>query len=367
MDLDDSNQPEDLHANPASKRPRSEPSSSDSPASAAGKGVTKIMTDWAGPKIAGAATKLHKRAAQLRKGIQSCREAIAKLQELSAQEKTPSSLTLKLTSVAQNLLPRCREATEHIQQAQKALLAEALKERQLNEMQEQAELTCITCGDQLEHDARVATRYDSLSLQEQALVAPLIHASKEEFILTMRLSDLDIAAKEKRDAATAAKRATDKERRAMEMDQAPTYDILKKVAAEIVAKEMAKHTAKHLKQSRLDDRKKVRFDSRQPTRSDSRGRSRSKGRSRSRNKDRDGARGRGKSFKKEGPGRGNSKPRGRATTPKPPGQRPSTSRSQSRENSRGGRGSRPHRSPSGKRGGRERSVGVGGSRTGARR
>ena len=38
----------------------------------------------------------HKRAAQLHKSVHSNKEAIAKLQELSAQEKTPSSLTVKL-------------------------------------------------------------------------------------------------------------------------------------------------------------------------------------------------------------------------------------------------------------------------------
>ena len=363
MDLDDTDQLEDLHANPASKRPRSEPSSSNSPASAAGKGVTKIMTDWAGPRIAEAATKLHKRATQLRKGIKSNKEAIAKLQELSAQEKTPSSLTLKLAPAAQKLLPICPGAAEHIQQAQKSLLAEALKQRQLEELQERAELTGITSGDQLEHDARAATRFDSLSSEEQALVTPLIRASREEFILTMHLSQLDIAVREERDTAAAAKRAADKERRAMEMDQAPTYDILKQVAAEVVAREMAKH----LKQSRLDSRKKVTFESRQQSRSNSRGRSQSKDRSRSQSKDRARPRGKAKPSKKGGPGRGSSRPRGKAATPKPPRRRPSTSRSQSRENSQGGRGSRPRRSPSAKRGGRERSVGGGGSRTGARR
>ena len=363
MDLDDTNQPEDLHANPAHKRPRSEPSSSDSHASAAGKGVTKIMTDWASPKIAEAAIKLHKRVAQLRKGIKSSKEAIAKLQELSAQEKTPSSLTLKLAPAAQKLLPSCPGAAEHIQQAQKGFVAEALKQRQLDELQERAELAGITSGDQLEHNARAATRFDSLTSDEQALVTPLILAGKEEFILTLHLSEFTIAAREDAEAAAAAKRATEKERRAMEMDQAPTYDILKRVAAEVVAKEMAKH----LKQSRLDSRKKVTFESRQQSRSDSRGRSQSKGRSSSRNKDREKPRGKAKSSGKGGRSRDSSKPRGRAATPKPPRRRPSTSRSQSRENSRGGRGARPHRSPSAKRGGRERSVGGGGSKTGARR
>ena len=66
-----------------------------------GKGVAKITAEWVGPKIGAVAAAQHKKAAQLRKTIRSNTEAIAKLQELSAQEKTPSSLTVKLPPAAQ--------------------------------------------------------------------------------------------------------------------------------------------------------------------------------------------------------------------------------------------------------------------------
>ena len=81
---------EDPAANPGSKRPRSEPSYSDGNASAAGKGGTKIMMDWAAPKLTEAADALYKRAGQLRRSIQSNTEAIAKLQDVSSQDKTPA-------------------------------------------------------------------------------------------------------------------------------------------------------------------------------------------------------------------------------------------------------------------------------------
>ena len=51
---------EDPAANPGSKRPRSEPSYSDGNASAAGKGGTKIMMDWAAPKLTEAADALYR-------------------------------------------------------------------------------------------------------------------------------------------------------------------------------------------------------------------------------------------------------------------------------------------------------------------
>ena len=197
----------------ASKQPRSEASSSESTASTAGKGVAKIMADWAGPKIAEAAIKLHNRAAQLRRSIQSSKEATAKLQELSGQEKTPRSFMLKLTPAAQKLLSNLPGAAEHIRQAEKSFLAEAMRQRQADEMREQAELTTITSGDQFELVAKAATRFDSLSSEEQALVEPLILNSKEEFLTIMHLSQLDMSAKDERKKDAQAKRPANKERR----------------------------------------------------------------------------------------------------------------------------------------------------------
>lgn len=355
-----------IRANPAPKRPRSEPSNSDSTAGAARKGAAKVISDWAGPILAEMADKLYKRAAQLRRSIKSSKEATSKLQELSAQDKTPSSLTLKLAPAAQKLLPSLPAAAEHIKQAEKAFLEEAMRQRQADEVQDQAELTTILSGAQFELDARATFCLELFTSEQQALFEALILQSKEEFILTMRLSELDISAREEREKDAKAKRAADRERRAMEMDQTPTHDVIKRVVAETVTAQMAKEMAKFRKHANSDSRRKVQFESKQQSRSGSRSRSQSKGRSRSQNKDRDRARGRTKS-PRGGSSRDKSRARGRPSTRKPQTRRPSSARTQSRLNSKGGRGTRPRRSPSAKHGGKERSVGASGSRTGARR
>lgn len=359
---------EDLLANPANKRPRSEPSSSDSSASAAGKGVAKIASDWAGPKLAEIAAKQHKQAAQLRKSIQSNKEAIAKLQELSAQEKTPSSLTVKLAPAAQKMLPHLPDMAELIKQTEKGFVAEALRQRETSDIEDQVELSGITSGDHFDSDARAATHFDKLQPIERALIEALIAVRKEEFLVTMHLSQLDMSAREEKQREAKAQRATATQARAMEMDQLPTGAAIKGVVAEIVATQLAKEMAKFRKQANLDSRKKVQFESKQQSRSISRGRGRSQSKDprEPRNKTR-GKPKRRSSTPNGGPSRSTSRPRGRPSTPTPRRRQPSSSRSKSRENSKGGRGSRPRRSPSAKHGGRERSVGGRGSKMGARR
>ena len=357
----------DALANPANKRPRNEPSNSNSHASAAGKGEAKVMSDWAGPKLAEVAANLFKKAAHLHMSIQSNKEAIAKLQEFSAQEKTPSSLTLKLAPAAVKLLPHVAGVAEQIKQIEKGLMEEALRRRKADELKDKADLSSITSGDQFESDARTATSFDSLSSAAQALLQPLIIDAKKEFLLTMQLSDLDMTAKlEKQNAAKAA-RAAAKEARDMEHDQMPTGEVLKTIVETQVAKEMAKQMAKLRKQGNLAARRTVHFEHK-PSRSNSRVRGRSQSNSRSQSRDTNRGRASGRPFT---PPRGRSrrtpKPRGRSATPRPQRRQPSSSRSKSRENSKGGRGARPHRSPSAKRGGRERNVDGRGSRMGAHR
>lgn len=375
---------EALDANPTSKRPRSEPSNSNSHASAAGKGVAKITEDWAGPKITEVAARQHQRAAQLQKSIQSNKEAIAKLQEFSAQEKTPSSLTVKLAPAAAKMLPHLPAAAELIKQTEKVLLAEALQRRQASDMQDQAELSSITDGDQFDIDARAATQFDSLPPRERTLVEALIAGRKEEYLVIMRFARLDMSAREEKQREAKAKRATATAARAMEMDQLPTSAAIKGVVSEEVEAQLAKQMAKLRKQANLGSRKKVQFEGRQQSRAKSRGRSESRVRGHPRGKDpsQPRSRDRGRSSHRSrtpmrGSNRGNSSrgnfsrrnshPRGRPATPAPQRRRPSTPRSMSRENSRGGRGARPHRSPSAKHGGRERNAGVRGSKMGARR
>ena len=368
MVLNARQQYEDLLANPANKRARSEPSSSDSPAYAAGKGVAKITAEWVGPKIGAVAAAQHKKAAQLRKTIRSNTEAIAKLQELSAQEKTPSSLTVKLPPAAQKMLPHLPAAAELIKQTEKALVAEALRQRVADDSQHKAELSSILTGDQFDFEIRAATHFDSLQPVERAFTESLIANAKEDILLTMRFAEIDMHEREEKQKEAKAKRDTATQARAMEMDQLPTSAAIKGVVAEIVASQLAKEMAKFRKHANLDSRKKVQFESRQQSRSTSRGRGRSQSRDRSkpRNKTRGKPSGRS-STPRRGPSRGTSRPRGRPSTPTPRRRQPSSSRSMSRENFRGGRGSRPRRSPSAKHGGRERNVGGNGSKMGARR
>ena len=363
----------------SAKRPRSEPSNSNSHASTAGKGVAKIVEEWAGPKLVEVAVAQHKRAAQLHKSVHSNKEAIAKLQELSAQEKTPSSLTVKLAPAAAKMLPHLPAAAELIKQTEKLLLAEALTQRQASDMQDQAELSSITDGDQFDIDARAATQFDNLPPVERTLVEALIAGRKEEYLVTMRFSRLDMSAREEKQREAKAKRATATAARAMEMDQLPTSAAIKGVVTEEVAAQLAKEMAKFGKQANLGSRKKVQFESRQQSRAKSRGQSESRERGHSRGKgpNQSRSRDRGKSSHRShtptrgssrgNSSRGNARPRGRSATPAPQRRRSSSSRSKSRENSRGGRGARPHRSPSAKHGGRERNAGVRGSKMGARR
>ena len=353
----------DLDANPGSKRPRTE--SSEPHANSSGKGITKLIEQWVHPRIEGVTTRLMHRAAQARKTIGSCKEAIAKLQELSAQGKVPSSLKVKLAPAGEKLLANLSAERASKDNLEKALLAEAIRTRQQELAHATVDLDAITSGEAFQREAREATAFEHHEPREQLLIEPIIRGKLDEFLLMMRLRMLDLSNKEAKEKEAAAKRAAEKERRAMDMDQRETGDILKRVVEEQVAKEMAKFR----KQANKATHKQVRFEQKSGIRGkggeSSHSRSTSRGRSQS--KDRDRRRGKAKP-QHRGKGRGDSKPRGRSATPKP--QRPKgppRTRSTSRENSSGGRGSRPHRSPSDKRGGRERSVGASGSKTGARR
>ena len=352
----------DLDANPGSKRPRTE--SSEPHASSSGKGITKLIEQWVHPRIEGATTRLMHRAAQARNTIGSCKEAIAKLQELSAQGKVPSSLKVKLAPAGEKLLANLSAEQASKDNLEKALLAEAIRTRQQELAHATVERDAITSGEAFQQ-AREATAFEHHEPREQLLIEPIIRGKLDEFLFMLRLRMLDLSNKEAKEKEAAAKRAAEKERRAMDMDQRETGDILKRVVEEQVAKEMAKFR----KQANTATHKQVRFEQKSGIRGKGgeSNHSRSTSRGRSRSKDRDKRRGKAKP-QHRGKGRGDSKPRGRSATPKP--QRPKgppRTRSTSRENSRGGRGSRPHRSPSDKRGGRERSVGASGSKTGARR
>ena len=363
-----------VNANPAPKRARSEPSSSNSHASSAGKGVAKIVEDWAGPKLTDVAAAHHKRAAQLRSALQSDTEAIAKLQEFSAQDKVPSSLTIKLAPAAQKLaavIPAAEEAKKGIE---KLFLTEALRQREASLTAVRAELEAVTSGVQFDLDARAATQFDSLQNVERAHVEALIASKKEEFLVTLRLSQLTMSAREEKQREAKAKRAEAFAARDVDMAQAPTDQILKRVVAETVAKEMAKYR----KHANLDSRKQVHFGSRQQSRSDSRGRGRSHSKSTSRPRGTSRGKPSGRSSTPmRGPSRSQSRERpstprrqpssSRSKSREPRRRQPSSSRSKSRENSRGDRGTRPHRSPSAKHAGRERSGGGSGSKMGARR
>ena len=107
------------------------------------------------------------------------------------------------------------------------------------------------------------------TLPEKALVEPLIQSSKEDIILTLHLHELDISDKLERQKKAKADRAAAKEPRAMELDQAPTREVLSQVVREMVAREMAKEVAKQCKQANVQTRRKVQFESKQHSRSKS--------------------------------------------------------------------------------------------------
>ena len=90
-------------ANPGNKRPRMAAESSH--AGSAGKGIAKVATEWALPKIADVHTTLAKQAKQLGKSILSGQSAVAHMQELQAAGKVPSSLRLKLPQPGRSTSP----------------------------------------------------------------------------------------------------------------------------------------------------------------------------------------------------------------------------------------------------------------------
>ena len=73
-------------------------------------------------------------------------------------------------------------------------------------MQDQADLSSITSGDQFDIDARAATHFDSLQPVERALIEALIAETKEELLLTMRFSQIDMEEREEKQKQAKAQR-----------------------------------------------------------------------------------------------------------------------------------------------------------------
>ena len=389
-------------ANPGHKRQRTAAESS--LAGSAGKGYTKTAFDWAAAKLAAVHNALAKKASQLGKTLHNAQSAAAHLQELKAAEKVPSSLRARFAPAAQAHLAGAPEIKEHLASAEKLLVEAALQQRQQEVTGATNELSAILTGDAFQRAAKDATCFDKQSAKLQAVLEPLITDAEEDFKLAMELAQLDLQQRTAKEKAAAAERAAAKERRSMELDQTETGEVLTRVVEELMEKKFPKLLRKHQPAAvRFDTRGQPRGRKQSPAQRRSRGRSPSRGLERASARRQTPARGpqhpsRGRSASRAParyPTRAQTPARHRPHTPRSMASTPrgrsqqrdgrqwreapradhrqrnprSTSRPHSRPpiNRQGGRGSRPHRSPSAWHGGGGRSGGASGSRMGARR
>ena len=390
-------------ANPGSKRPRTAGESS--LAGSAGKGITKSVSKWALQKIAAVHSTLARKAQQLSKSYHNDESAHSHLEELSAAGKVPSSLRFKLTPAQLARLPRMPGAKEEVEALEKRFVEQALEDRRTDAAKTGVELSDILTGDTFADACKEALSFDKLSAKLRADILPLIEEAEEDFKGAMEVAQADLKQRAAKEKAAAAQRAAAKERHSMEMDQSENDKIITRVVQEQLTLQLPKLLKKKQQQN-------VRFDTRGAPRGRKQSPAQRRGRSPPRGQARPGARRQTPARGSPHPSRGRSQsrgweaPRGRRQTPARSARNgPSTPRSvpsaqrghsqqrswrQSREpprgdskrsaprstsrprswppiNRQGGRGARPHRSPSAWHDGGGQSGGGSGSRTGARR
>lgn len=369
-------------ANPGNKRPRTAAESC--LLGSSGKGITKHASSWAAPQLAAVHSELARKAKALGKTIQNRSSSIQKLQQLQAAGTIPPTLTLKRSPAAQALLDAAPALKERLQVLERDLLAAALQERQQEGTTATEELNAILTGDAFQRASKEALSFDTQPSTYQLQLDPLITAAEVEFKSAMHFGQLDVQRRTAKAEKAAAARATATERRKMEMDQMETD----RSVLQVVREEMATHLPKLLKKQQQQrgvqfaSRGRAQGRSQTPQRSQSRGRSAARGQQRATPRAQTPARSASRTPRNAPhmPRSAPSTPRGRnqprsGHRPRQPPRADSlrTPRSKSRprsfppKNTGGGRGARPHRSPSAWPAGGGRSGGASGSKMGARR
>ena len=290
---------------------------------------------------------------------------------------------------------------------EKRLMEAAMQARKQEVTDGQSKLDAILTKDAFVRACQDATSFELQPAVTQGILTSLITDAEEEFKMAMELDRLDLQRRAAKEQAAASARAAAKERRAMEMDQVETDVAISKVVQEQLEKRFPQLLKKHQQAVRFNTRSAPRRREPSPAQRHGRGRSPSRGWERAPARRQTPARGpharaqqdaraqhaaqqpRPRSASRaqvRAPARTHTPARGRPSAPRgqqrsarqsrePPrgDNRQRTPRSTSRPHSRpqinrqGGRGARPHRSPSAWHGGGGRSGGGSASRMAARR
>jgi hypothetical protein len=381
-------------ANPQhAKRAREEGSSTDHPAAGlCGKGAAKLLVNYASKLLGAIHSRLFKEAIALRKRVASAASAVATLQVAKDENKVVSSLQLRRSPAFKSVLEAAPELAADLAKIERAALDHALHQRQQERAHDDAQLRAICDGDTFMKAASESLRLERFTLAEAAILEQEVTAAETEFKLAVKLKCFELDDADAKAAAAKKKRAEDREVRQMEIEQEPSAALMKRMVDAAVAKRFGSSMPSSRRTTpsprRVTFAKGKPERSRSTSRPQSRGRSGSRGTSRASSCSASRSASRGRSQERSQtpfPGRGKGRPRRRpsrdgGTSPSRPHARgPSPSSRAGREprrhhgrdsfqgNGRGGRGTRPHRPPSGMHGGSARVGGGGGSRTGPRR
>ena len=366
-------------ANPStSKRPRAQASGSGSGSamSSLGKGVTEQMSLYAAPIVMGIKQALTKRAILLRSGARQSANAAEALDTANREGKIVRSIEIRLSEEQKRLFLKLPpDLQDQKRKLCQAMQMEALKARQEEARLRALELDSILKGSAFAAEANQKLDPDAFSAHPSAAFAlkELIRVEQESFHLELAIKFKKFDATEAAKEARRAHKAQRREQVRMQVEQEETSTTLKRY----VEQEFRKAKPALLKELKAaigtPPSKQVHF---KPGTGSRPGAEPSRGRPRARNKPRSRSQGRSSSDRSSSRGRsatprprnaGRPPPTREASKPRRRTPRPSASRSSSRGNGNGDRGTPSRRPPSGKHGGGARVGGGGGSKTGRRR
>ena len=124
-----------------------------------GKSTSKVVSEWAAPRVAETHTTLAKEVKDLGRSIHLGQSALSNLQELKAAGKVPCSVRLIIPPAAQAAAAGDAEAKELQQALQKRIFELAVQTRQREVAEATARLDTLLTGDTFIHALKVATRF----------------------------------------------------------------------------------------------------------------------------------------------------------------------------------------------------------------
>lgn len=379
------------------KRARGEGSSSDhSFVSHCGMGVTERLKEFASNTLGRIYTSQFKEALVLRKALRSASSAVAKMQSASDKDQVVSSLQLRSSPAFKAILEIEPALAADLKGIEHRAHHIAFRKRQADMRFSTTQLEAIASGAAFLTAAEAALQLRRFTAGEAAIIQGQINNAAEDFALALKLKFLQFDEADAKAAAAKKRREEDREVQRMEVEQQPSRVIMQRMVEAAVAKRLGRSTPSARRASpsprHVTFAKGKQPRNRSTSRSQSRGRSNSRGPSRgpSRSTSRSATRPTSRGPSRERPqtpfpnrGKGQQRRRpprdggGPSTRPPYQGRSPPSGPSRqprghaghgpSRGNGKGGRGTRPHRPPSGMHGGSGRVDGGDGSRTELRR